>query len=97
MIWGRSGSLKSFVALDMGLCVATGLTWHGHATKHGRVVYLAAEGARGLGARAMGWMKTRGRDLPEPTFQIIPHGLTLVNSGDLDAMIAAIEIPAPSP
>jgi hypothetical protein len=38
----------------------------------------------------MGWMKNRGRDLPEPDFQIIPHGLTLVNSGDLDAMIAAI-------
>ena len=92
MIWGRSGSLKSFVALDMGLCVATGLAWHGHAVKRGRVVYLAAEGARGLGGRAMGWMKNRGRSLPEPDFQIIPHGLTLVNSGDLDAMIAAIGI-----
>jgi hypothetical protein len=90
MVWGRSGSLKSFVALDMGLCVATGLAWHGHAVKRGRVVYLAAEGARGLGGRAMGWMKNRGRGLPDPDFQIIPHGLTLVNSGDLDAMIAAI-------
>jgi putative DNA primase/helicase len=64
MLWGRSGSLKSFAALDQGLCVATGLPWHGRTVKQGRVVYLAAEGASGLASRAMGWMSTRGRDCP---------------------------------
>lgn len=91
MLWGRSGSLKSFVALDMSLCIATGTQWHAHPVKKGRVVYLAAEGARGLGSRAMGWLKTRGRDLPEPDFQIIPHGLTMVSPGDLDALLDALD------
>lgn len=90
MLWGRSGSLKSFAALDKGLCVATGLPWHGRAVKQGRVVYLAAEGARGLASRALGWMKTRGRDCPEPDFQIIPHGLALSSPEDLEAMIDAV-------
>lgn len=90
MLWGRSGSLKSFAALDKALCVATGFAWHGRAVKQGRVIYLAAEGAYGLASRAMGWMKTRGRDCPEPDFQIIPHGLALATPSDLEALVTAL-------
>lgn len=89
MIWGRSGSLKSFVALDMAMCVATGTPWHGRAVKQGRAIYVAAEGAFGLSRRAIGWRKTRGRDLPEPDILLIPHGVTLT-SDDLAEMILAI-------
>ena len=95
MVWGRSGSLKSFVALDKALCVATGLPWHGRKVKQGRVVYLAAEGASGLASRAMGWLRTRGRDCPDPDFQIIPHSLALPTQSDLDALIAALSDGAP--
>jgi hypothetical protein len=90
MLWGRSGSLKSFAALDQALCVATGLPWHGRDVKQGRVVYLAAEGASGLASRAMGWINTRGRDCPEPDFQIIPHSLALATPDDMDALITAL-------
>lgn len=91
MLWGRSGSLKSFAALDMALCVATGMDWHGKPVKQGRVVYMAAEGARGLGSRALGWIKTRGRDLPEPDFQIIPHPLTFTKEDDITALLEALD------
>lgn len=94
MVWGRSGSLKSFAALDQGLCVATGLDWHGKPVKRGRVVYMAAEGARGLGSRALGWIKTRGRDLPEPDFQIIPHALTFSKDEDITALLQALDYQA---
>lgn len=94
MVWGRSGSLKSFAALDQGLCVATGLDWHGKPVKQGRVVYMAAEGARGLGSRALGWIKTRGRDLPEPDFQIIPHALTFPKDEDISALLQALDYQA---
>ena len=89
VIWGRSGGMKSFVALDMAMCIATGLAWHGRPVKHGLVVYLAAEGSHGLGRRAIGWRRTRGRDLPKPKFKLIPHSVALTG-GDLDAMVAAI-------
>src|SRR5262249_28589044 len=70
MLWGRSGSFKSFVALDMALCLASGMAWHGRPVKQGPVVYLAAEGARGLAQRANVWIKTRGKDLlTEPDFR----------------------------
>lgn len=89
MLWGRSGAMKSFVALDIAMCVATGLPWHGRATKHGLVIYVAAEGSHGLGRRAVGWRRTRGRELTAPMFKLIPHSVALT-SDDLDAMVTAI-------
>jgi hypothetical protein len=65
------------------------LPWHGKATKQGLVVYVAAEGSHGLGRRAIGWRRTRGRDLPTPLFKLIPHSVALT-SDDLDAMVTAI-------
>ena len=90
-IWGRSGSLKSFAALDKGLCVATGYPWHGRKVQQGRVVYMAAEGARGLASRALGWIATRGRDLPTPDFQIIPHAMTFTKEDDVAALLDALD------
>lgn len=93
MIWGRSGAMKSFVALDMALCVATGHPWHGHAVKQGLVIYLAAEGAHGLGRRAVGWRRSRGKDLAKPAFRLIPHSVALT-SDDLNALCdALVELP----
>jgi hypothetical protein len=94
MIWGRSGAMKSFVALDMALCIATGAPWHGHAVKRGLVIYIAAEGSHGLGRRAIGWRRTRGAELPKPSFRLIPHTVALT-SDDLNALCEAIlDLPA---
>jgi len=89
VLWGRSGGMKSFVALDMAMCVAAGIPWHGRPTKAGLVVYLAAEGSHGLGRRAIGWRRTRGRDLPKPPFKLIPHGVALTGD-DLAPLVDAI-------
>jgi AAA domain/Toprim-like len=80
VIWGRSGAMKSFVALDIALCLATGLAWHDRAVEGGLVIYVAAEGAHGLGRRAVGWRRTRGRELGKPRFKLIPHPVAI--SGD---------------
>lgn len=89
VLWGRSGAMKSFVALDMALCVATGTDWHGKPVKQGLVVYVAAEGSHGLGRRAVGWRRSRGRELKKPAFKLIPHSLALT-SDDLEAMVDTI-------
>lgn len=56
-IIGPSGIGKSFVALDMALCVAHGIDWHDHTVTAGPVVYVAAEGARGVGQRVAAWLE----------------------------------------
>lgn len=69
---GRSGTFKSFVALDWTGHVATGRPWQGRAVRRGLVVYIVAEGARGAKLRARAWEKTYGpmganvRFLPRP-------------------------------
>lgn len=71
-IIGAPGGFKSFVALDWACHVATGLTWRGQATVQGPVVYVVAEGAKGIRQRVLAWEATYGaradalRCLPEP-------------------------------
>lgn len=45
VIWGASGSGKTFVALDLVGAVVRGIPWAGRRTKPGGVAYIAAEGA----------------------------------------------------
>ena len=52
VIYGDSGSGKTFLALDMGFAVARGEPWRGLRTKQGAVAYIAAEDAHGVRMRA---------------------------------------------
>jgi hypothetical protein len=58
---GPSGHGKSFVALDMAICVSLGRPWHGHDVHHGDVVYLVAEGGRGVRQRVRAWEQHFGQ------------------------------------
>lgn len=90
VLWGRSGAMKSFVALDIGLCVAAGLNWHGIKVKQGPVIYVAAEGSHGLGRRAIGWWRSeRGKQFTNLPFYLTPHNIC-VTSDDLDALVQRI-------
>ena len=60
VLFGPSGSGKSFVALDMALSVATGQPWQDLETKQGPVAYIVAEGGRSIGKRADAWIQHRG-------------------------------------
>lgn len=51
VIYGPSGSGKSFAAIDLGYHLARGLTWRGRKTKQRPVFYVAAEGAGGVRKR----------------------------------------------
>lgn len=53
---GAPGNGKSFVALDIAGCVAAGEPWQGHRVeKAGPVLYIAAEGVRGIKRRVRAW------------------------------------------
>lgn len=63
---GRSGHGKSFVAIDMMACIATGQDWHGHPVHQGLVIYLVAEGARGFRRRLRAWEDRHHGGVPIP-------------------------------
>lgn len=54
-IYGAPESGKSFLAVDISMAIAGGLDWHGRTVERGGVLYVAAEGAAGLGKRVRAW------------------------------------------
>ena len=63
LIFGDPGSAKSFLAVDLALCVASGAAFHGKMVKQGPVLFIAGEGHNGLARRFAAWSKERGVSL----------------------------------
>lgn len=55
ILFGASGTYKSFVALDLCLHLANGLPWLGRRTDQVEVVYVALEGGAGIWRRIKAW------------------------------------------
>lgn len=53
--YGASGSYKSFHVIDWCCCVASNKRWSGVDVEHGAVIYIAGEGAQGIGRRVKAW------------------------------------------
>ncbi|WP_327376229.1 AAA family ATPase [Streptomyces sp. NBC_01216] len=71
-IIGPSGHMKSFVVIDIAAHVGTGKPWHGHHVRQGTVVYLVAEGARGIRKRVRAWEKHNGVKMDHVLFMPRP-------------------------
>ncbi|MFH8717274.1 AAA family ATPase [Streptomyces zaomyceticus] len=65
---GPSGHMKSFVVIDIAAHVGTGKPWHGHHVTQGTVVYLVAEGHRGIRKRVRAWEKHHGMKMDNVLF-----------------------------
>jgi hypothetical protein len=77
MMFGASGTFKSFIALDAGLHIAHGLPWMGHRTRQGGVLYLAAEGGMGLWPRIAAWHRARRLEWTKTPLKVVPLSLDL--------------------
>jgi hypothetical protein len=62
-VYGASGTFKSFMTLDFAGCVGTGMDWHGQAVTQGPVIYLVAEGIKGIRKRVRAWEQHHGRKM----------------------------------
>jgi len=86
-IIGPSGHGKSFYAVDVALHVATGRPWHGRDVAQGPVVYVVAEGGRGVRKRVQAWKKHHGvsgasgvRYMPRPIESTSLEWLVLIEA-----------------
>lgn len=68
VVYGRPGSGKSFFALDVSCCLASGIPFHGCSVKKGAVFYIAGEGHNGLARRLRAWAEHNGEQMPEHLF-----------------------------
>jgi len=77
IIFGGSGTFKSFIALDMALHVAHGLEWLGKKTKKGAVLIVAAEGGAGLWKRIVAWHRKRRLKWTDAAVYVVPVSVDL--------------------
>lgn len=64
--YGKQKTMKTFMMLDLALCVATGQSYHGHEVQRGKVTYVAAEGSRvRFRDRITAWLKHNAVDAAE--------------------------------
>lgn len=91
LIYGASGSGKSFVALDMAMSIATGTPWMGQKTRRGKVVIVAAEGAGGYGSRIQAMCQHRGVDPATLEIGLITVPPNLLNKEDVVEIVAALK------
>ena len=74
VLFGEPGSMKSFLAIDVGLCVAHGLAWHGSPVREsGSVFYIAGEGFHGLSRRLKAWTQDNNVNPDDIPFFVSNH------------------------
>ena len=91
-LYGPPGSFKSFHALHIAHCIATGTPWmNRQVVQPGAVLYIAGEGFGGIGARIKA-LKTHYNTPKGAPIYVIRHQLNLRSSvEDFNALMLAIE------
>ena len=91
-IYGASGSVKTFILLDLLLHGALGWPWGGRRVVQTPTIYIAAEGAAGLRKRKIGWELAHDGLPDNVPFHLIEVAPNLgAGIGDLKELIASIE------
>jgi hypothetical protein len=90
IVFGASGSGKSFLALDLGAAVARGADWRGCRVKPGRVVVIAAEGGGGVGKRLKAYAQHSGTPIGDLNVGVIPAAPNFMERDDIKDVVTAI-------
>lgn len=86
-IFGPPECFKSFIGLDMGLCVSADIPWHGRAVTPGPVLYLCGEGQAGIGRRIEAW--SRSHNVTAAKFFVSNIAAALLDGESVNAVLAA--------
>jgi hypothetical protein len=92
VIYGASGSGKSFLALDMAAAIARGIPWRGKKTRQGRVAYIAAEGGGGFRKRLTAYGQHNQFDLADMDLGVIhaaPNMMQIQDAVDVAKAVKA--------
>jgi putative DNA primase/helicase len=92
VLFGPSGGGKSFAALDMALCVASGRDWHGRRIKApGSVIYVCGEGHQGVLNRILAWEKHTGIPVAGLPMRITRKPVRFLDAQAVSELMVAIE------
>lgn len=87
---GPSEVGKSFLAVDIACCVATGTAFHGLQIKHcGPVFYIAGEGHNGLARRFKAWEIAKSKKVEN--IYLSEHSCSLSDPNSIESVVRAIK------
>jgi hypothetical protein len=90
VLYGPPGAGKSFLALDIAMRLAHGMAWRGQPLPRRDVVYLAAEGGGGFGARIEAWSRHNAMDGSDSGFRLLRATVDLLNTEGVAAFAATL-------
>jgi RecA/RadA recombinase len=93
VIYGASGSGKSFFAFEMAAAIARGIEWRGHKTTKSKVCWVAAEGQEDMRKRVAGYCLHHGVDPKELTnLYFVANAPNMMELTDARALVKQIRI-----
>jgi len=89
IMYGQSGTGKTFLLLDLLLAIACSDEWFGHPVAKTSVCYVCLEGINGIYQRIAAWEIATGRPVPD-NFRVITNSFALLNHKDVVDLAASI-------
>lgn len=90
VLYGAPGAGKSFIALDMALSIANGVSWQGMPVKAGKVLYIAGEGVGGLGKRLKAW-EAHNKVKDKGNLYILPIAVNFREQNEVEKLMRSID------
>lgn len=90
VIFGASGSGKTFLTMDIAMSVVRGEAWRGRPVAKGRGVYIVAEGASGFRTRLEAYCEHHGVDPDSLDIRFITDAPNLLDKADIRELLIAI-------
>jgi RecA-family ATPase len=96
LLYGKTGTYKTFLALDLFASLVVGRPWLGNEiTKQGPILYVAAEGVETIAERLDAWCQQTGESLPSEQFQVMTTPAQLHDPVQALYLLAWIELHQP--
>jgi len=83
MVFGDSGTYKSFLTVALSACIATGRDFYGHPVKKGAVYYIAAEGSVGIIRRFRAWSQENCVNITDAPIYRYTGAVNLLDQADV--------------
>ena len=90
LLFSDPGVGKSFMAIDMACCIATGRPWHDNAAAKGAVFMIAGEGHNGLVRRFKAWEIANGVSLAGAPLYVSHKAAAFCDAENAKSVIEAV-------
>lgn len=91
-IYGSPGCGKTFIALDLALCVSTAQAswWGNDIRKSGPVLYISSEGTSDMKFRIKAWGETSNVSVFKRDFRLAHQTINFMDAGDVDKLCRTV-------